>query len=98
MERVNQKKREKDEIKGKIDKNLEKFEEIKNQESLKMLALKQNLQELAEKNKKLSQELEESQRNCVTARIGFEKEINSWKKKHEMIDAEIKNLILKSKD
>lgn len=97
MEKIELKKKEKEELKGRIDKNVEKFEEIKAAEIQKFLDLKEHLRELTEKNKLLSQELEETQKLSVTTRVHYEKEINSWKKKHESIDAEINNLILKSK-
>ena len=98
FEKINFKKREKEDLKNRNDKNVEKMEDIKNSENEKLLILQEMLKGLKEKNHLLSEELEIVRKTNMTCKAHYEKEIQHWTDKHSLIDADIERLIKKSKD
>ena len=89
MQKIQLKKKEKDEIKQRIDKNYEKMEEIRESEAARLKALQDTLAALRLKNQELSLTLEQLQSLLMKSRVGGDREINELNNKHAVVDAEI---------
>lgn len=96
MQKVQQKKKEKDELKQRNDKNVEKLTEIKNTEEEKLNGLKDTLNGLKIRNSELSNTLEQLQSILLKSRLGFDRQVNEISEKTALVEIEIKKYEKKS--
>lgn len=95
-QKISLKKKEKEDIRTRIEKNYEKLEEIKISEAEKLIAIKETLDKLKGKNLDLSKSLDSIQTLMMKCKTQWEKEIKELEDKNAAIDNEIKFLEKKS--